>query len=346
MPGSVTSTTTGSGAASSGGGQPVTPPDVGNPPDGSSGGNGSPVTGPGGSTTISGGDTPASYQYDIISLYGGVGTAYLAMNNSSMSCNSSVAVFNRNNAFAALSTSTANYSNCCSYAANQGFLSANTSRVSAALCIASLSSYNYKVNSSSSMYASLCASVFPALFGTHVSSTSTFSGNEFESMTYFWSTTGPVPVHFSSSQNSYCTNSSTTMSTKTTAGLSGPLMNGKQVSFLWSQIYRDTTTGLGLQNASTPDNIFYATPKASYRYVPFQHSVDYSNITGAGLGTITDTTAVSSRGIIQVIAMGRNCYTSVKPPDYLYPPEDKSGVVGSGGLTGAFSVSDLLSALV
>jgi len=337
MPGVVN--TTGSNDAGAAGGQPGNPdPDVGS-------GSGTTTTG-GGTTVISGGDTPSSYQYDIISLYGGVGSAYLSMNNSSMSCNSSVAVFNRNNAFAALSTSTANYSNCCSYAANQGFIAANTSRIAASLCVASISAYNFKVNSSSSMYANLCASVFPSLFGIHASSTSTFSSNEMESMTFFWSTTGPVPVHFSSSQNSYCTNSSTAMSTKTSAGLSGPLMNGKQVSFLWSQIYRDTTTGNGIQNTPIPGNIFYANPKASYRYVPFQHSTDYSNITGSGLSSITDTTAISTTGIIQVIAMGRNCYTSVKPPDYLYPPEDNSGKVGVGGLTGAFSVSDLLSALV
>lgn len=333
-------TTTG---ADSGGGQP---PDVGGQTDGSTGNDGTVVTSPGGGEVITGGDTPASYQYEIISLYGGVGTAYLAMNNSSMSCNSSVAVFNRNNAFAVMSTSAANYSNCCSYAANQGFLSANTSRISAALCVASLSAYNYRVNSSSSMYVNLCASVFPALFGTHVSSTSTFSSNEFESMTAFWSTTGPVPVHFSSSQNSFCTNSSIALSTKTTAGLSGPLMNGKQVSFLWSQIYRDAGTGLGLSNSNTPDNIFFAVPKASYRYVPFQHSTDYSNIATAGVGVIVNGTDVSSRGIVQLLAMGRNCYTSVKPSDYLYPPEDNSGKIGVGGLTGAFSVSDLLSALV
>lgn len=308
-------------------------------------GGGSPVTGPGSTVTIPVGDTPTSYQYDIVSLYGGVGTAYLAMNNSSMSCNSSVAVFNRNTAFAAMGTAVANYSNCCSYAANQGFLSANTSRVSVALCVASISAYNYKVNSSSSMYANLCASVFPALFGTHVSSTSTFSSNEFESMTNFWSTTGPVPVHFSSSQNSFCTNSSIAMSSKTSAGLSGPVVNGKQVSFLWSQIWRNTN-GTGIQNASVPGNIFYANPLASYRYVPFQHSVDYSNITTNGAGTIATGNDVSTRGIIQVLAMGRNCYTSVKPSDYLYPPEDNSGTVGVGGLTGPFSVSDLLSALV
>ena len=328
--------------ADSGGGSP---PEVGDGIVGDNGNNGDVITSPGGGEVISGGDTPASYQYEIISLYGGVGTAYLAMNNSSMSCNSSVAVFNRNNAFAAMSTSAANYSNCCSYAANQGFLSANTSRISAALCVASISAYNYRVNSSSSMYVNLCASVFPALFGTHVSSTSTFSSNEFESMTAFWSTTGPVPVHFSSSQNSFCTNSSIALSTKTTAGLSGPLMNGKQVSFLWSQIYRDAATGLGIGNELF-DNIFYAKPLASYRYVPFQHSTDYSNIATAGMGVILNGGDVSSRGIVQVVAMGRNCYTSVKPPAYLYPPEDKSGKIGIGGLTGAFSVSDLLSALV
>ena len=329
--------------ADSGGGSP---PEVGDGIVGDNGNNGDVITSPGGGEVISGGDTPASYQYEIISLYGGVGTAYLAMNNSSMSCNSSVAVFNRNNAFAAMSTSAANYSNCCSYAANQGFLSANTSRISAALCVASISAYNYRVNSSSSMYVNLCASVFPALFGTHVSSTSTFSSNEFESMTAFWSTTGPVPVHFSSSQNSFCTNSSIALSTKTTAGLSGPLMNGKQVSFLWSQIWKNRENDLGIKQTELFDNIFYAKPLASYRYVPFQHSTDYSNIATSGMGIIENGGDVSSRGIVQVVAMGRNCYTSVKPPAYLYPPEDKSGKIGIGGLTGAFSVSDLLSALV
>ena len=338
MPGGIDTTN----GADSGGGSP---PEVGDGIVGDNGNNGDVITSPGGGEVITGGDTPASYQYEIISLYGGVGTAYLAMNNSSMSCNSSVAVFNRNNAFAAMSTSAANYSNCCSYAANQGFLSANTSRISAALCVASISAYNYRVNSSSSMYVNLCASVFPALFGTHVSSTSTFSSNEFESMTAFWSTTGPVPVHFSSSQNSFCTNSSIALSTKTTAGLSGPLMTGKQVSFLWSQIWKERNEDSGIAPGAG-DNIFYAKPLASYRYVPFQHSTDYSNIATAGTGVILNGTDVSSRGIVQVVAMGRNCYTSVKPPAHLYPPEDRSGTIGIGGLTGAFSVSDLLSALV
>ena len=123
-------------------------------------------------------------------------------------------------------------------------------------------------------------------------------------------------------------------------------MNGKQVSFLWSQIWKNRENDLGIKQTELFDNIFYAKPLASYRYVPFQHSTDYSNIATAGMGVILNGGDVSSRGIVQVVAMGRNCYTSVKPPDYLYPPEDNSGKTGAGGLTGAFSVSDLLSALV
>lgn len=318
--------------------------------------------GSGGTTTVGGGNTVVSsgsgagstYQFEIISMHGGAGNAYLASNNSTISCNSSVALMNRNNAFSCISQSSGNFSNCCNYVAQIGFNAQGTSRLSTYMCCSSLSTYNYNARASSSLSASVSTSVFPIEVGTRASQTSSISLFEFESMTSFWATNNngaPIPTHFVSEKNSFIENSSRELTTKTITpinGLSGPVLNGKPISFMWSQIWVDPITGLSISNSPPPSSLFSSPQAASYRYVPFTHSLDYSNIvSAAGDGTILNSSvsADTTRGLISLLAFGRNCYTSVKPPAYMFPPEDRSGVVGIGGLTGTYTLSNLLGAL-
>lgn len=342
MPG-VDTTTTGNNAGPGSGQQNI---DIG----------GGGTTTVGGNTVVSPGSGAGStYQFEIISMHGGVGHAYLAQSNSNIACNSSVALMNRNAAFSCISTSSGNFSNCCTYVAQVGFNAQATSRLTAYMCCSSLSTYNYNARATSSMSANVSASVFPILVGTIATRASSIGLVDFESSTSFWTTIGPIPTHFVSENNSYIENSSVQLSTKTETtdsslnGLSGPLRNGKNISFLWSQIWVDPVTGSSISNSPPPSSIFSASQNASYRYVPFTHSLDYPNIvnnngsisnnfSGAGDDTI--------RGLISLLAFGRNCYTSVKPPAFMFPPEDRSGTTAGGGLTGPYTMANLIGSLV
>jgi hypothetical protein len=295
----------------------------------------------GGTIVIAAGSPPNTYQYDVVSIADFTGHAYISFVGSVISCHSSVAVFNRNAAFSAASNSTGKMSNCVSYAAQAGFNSTNTSSLGIQNCVSSLAASNYNASASSSIDAAYSASVFPVLYGVNVNQNSSWNCTEFETMTSVWSTANfaPVPTHFKSSQNSYCENTSYSLSSKNTTGVTGAIIDTKPISFIWSQIWRDPGTGLGYSNTTTNYNIL-ATLSASYRYVPLSHCVDYSNIIQ---GTVTDTSQLSSTGLLSVIAKGRAGYASVKPPSWLFPPEDNSGKVGAAGITGSFSISDLIT---
>lgn len=324
-----------------GGGQP-------DPNNGSDVGNGSQS---GGGTTVitPGGGPTTGYIYDIVSLYGGNGSAYVAMNNSNISCNSSVALFNRNNSFATVNTSAGSFSNCCSYGANKGFIAYDSSKVAVQLCIATLSAYNYSSIASSSMYVNSSASVFPFLFGTYVSNTSSFISNEYETMTSFMAENSPVPTHYRSGQNSYCTNSNVALSTKTSAGLSGPVINPRHVSFVWSQIWRNPSTnnGFTIQTGAGAVSVFDALANASYRYVPFTHCTDYYQLpfSSQGGGQNFNGANIDTAAFVLLYSQGRNCYTAVKPPWYMFTPEDASGRTGVTNLQGVYTVTQLIGSL-
>lgn len=321
----------------------------GSSPGDSSGGDiGSSGAAEGGGTIIieQGSASSSGYQYDIVSILGGNGNAYLAFNNSNISCNSSVAVFNRNNSFSAYKTSVGNFSNCCSFAAGKGFVAWDTSTAYTTVCVSSLAEYNYISYGSSSMYASISASVFPLKYGVYASHASSFIANEFETMTRNDDSLMPTPMHFRSGQNSYCANSSVALTSKTSVGLSGPVLSGKNVSFVWSEIWRDPVTGVGFSTGPSTSNPYNSTAPASYRYVPFAHSLDYGNIVNPTTGVFGTDNSVTDRDIITIYSQGRNCYTSVKPPAHMFKPEDLSGNTGTGFMTGTYTASALLSSLV
>jgi hypothetical protein len=115
-------------------------------------------------------------------------------------------------------------------------------------------------------------------------------------------------------------------------------MNPKPMRFMWSQIWH-------VPGAFSAISRIFPTggpTRASYRFVPLSHSTDYSNIV---TGNIVDSTSLSSSGLLAVIAKDRVGYTSVKPPDGIFKPEDGSGITGLGGLTGFYSISDLITSL-
>jgi len=337
-------TATSGGNGSSSGGQPGDPTDSGTDV-----GNGSQESG--GTTVISTGNGPTTgYSYDVINIYGGVGSAYLALNNSNVSCNSSVGVFNRNNTFAAINTSTGNFSNCCSYAANQGFIAYDSSKVATYFCTATLSASNYRCIAASSLYCNLSASVFPIIYGTYVSNTSSFVSNEYETMTMIFASNAPTPTHFRSAQNSFCTNNSNSLTTKTTAGLSGPVLNSKNISLIWSQIWRNpiTNAGFPLTNQTGQGVNPYSTPApASYRYVPMVQSVDYFQLPFSSANGNFRPGEIDTSAIVTVYSQGRNCYTSVKSTvdGHMFPPEDGSGAIAADALQGVFNVTSLLATL-
>ena len=341
MPTGLGTATTGNNGSSSSGQPGDVSGDIGNGGSSSSGG----------TVVIAGGDAPSTYGYDIISLYGGAGSAYVAMNNSNMNCNSSVAVFNRNNAFAAINTSAANFSNCCAYAAHQGFNANHTSKLAGYMCVASICAWNYRSVAASSLYANLCASVFPVVYGVYASNNSSFISVEHQTMTAFWDSLSTiVPTHYRSSQNSFVTNSNLALSSKISAGLSGPVLSGQQVGFVWSQLWRNPTTGSGFPvisdiglNNFTPFTTI--TTGASYRYVPFNHCLDYVNAVGPN-GMANDQGNISLRDTFTLLSQGRNCYVSVKPPSGMFKPEDGSGSTGAGVYNGSYSVYDVLPTLV
>ena len=320
-------------------------------------GSGGTTVNPNGGTVVNPGSAAGNnnYQYEIVGLLNGVGSAYLASNSSNIACNSSVAVMNRNSAFAAMNTSTANLSNCATYVSQFGFMAVGTSRMTTQMSVSSLSTFNFYSKYSSSLYANTSMSVFPLAFGFGAYGNSSIGTVEVESMTSYWSTDGPIPTHFVSRDNSFVENKTDAMSARitpvqntTSQGLSGPIVEGRSLKFMWSQIWR-FPNGTGIINPATVTSVFSTNAAASYRFVPFSQSLDYGNIvihTGGSIGNpFTSAGEDTVRGLLTLLATGRNNYTYVKPPTFMFQPEDKSGVRYQGGLTGSYSMSSLFGFL-
>jgi hypothetical protein len=285
----------------------------------------------------------SAYDYDIINLYGGVGNAYIALNGSNITSNSSVAVFNRNNAFVAINSSIAYLSNCCSYAANQGFVAWDTSKLFASTCVSSIAGSNYWTSNSSSITVDTCASVFPVNTGVNVSANSAFNSRQFETMTTVWGNAGagiPVSIHYSSRNNSWCGNNSINIASKSSLGLSGPVLSGAPISFIWSQISNNPAYA-PLTGMTNP----FEDRSASYRFVPRNHSNDYNILTNGNDLTAAGT-SLRVDAVVVMLSQQRDCYASVKPPAYLHKPEDFSGSTAFGSAFQNLSLSNVLSSLV
>ena len=280
--------------------------------------------------------TSTSYQYDIVTTQALAGHAYLAWNSSSMRCNSSVAVFSRNNAFSTIKDSASDINSCAALIAQRGMAALYSSSSIIRGSASTQCDTSYLCANSSSMNAQRSISVFPLRFAVDVNHNSSFMPVDFESSTFNFNSMNvfPTPTHFRSINNSYCDNISYSLSGKTLpSGFSGQRVDSKPLSFLWSQI-STSVTGTAAAN-------ILGTPAASYRFVPFSHSIDYSNIVTSA---VTQTSTLSPTGLLSILSKGRDCYASVKPPTFMYKPEDGSGNTGvASGLTGDFSVFDLIT---
>jgi hypothetical protein len=317
------------------------PPDVGFDPTNPGGGPGS---GGGGTTPGTGVGT---YTYEIVSENSAVGSAYSASENSSMSISSCVAVLSRKDGFSASRTSSMHIDNSASYAGNFGYSATQTSTIDVVASTASIHTINYLSVGSSSIKTRYCCSIFPVDYGAYVYSNSAMQNTEYESMTVLWALSGNQTLsfvsgtHFGSYQNSSIENSGEKMSGLTSnAGFSGEFVSTGNLRFLWSHIYRNPTTGDGLPTNGA-SNISQSPTRASYRYVPFQHSVDYSNVVGTPEVTNASNISDDVPALFAVIAY-RNNYDAVKGPTAMYQPEDGSGKRFTGGLTGPYTLSNLV----
>jgi len=277
-----------------------------------------------------------SYQYEIVSTQVVSGHAYLAWNSSSMRCNSSVAVLSRSNAFSSIKDSSADLTSCAALIAQRGVAIMYSSSAIIRGSVSTQCDTNFLCSNSSSINAVRSASVFPLRFGVETNHNSSFMPVDFESTTFNFNSMNvlPTPTHFRSINNSYCDNVSFSLTGRTlSAGFSGQRVESKPLNFVWSQI---STSVTGTAAANILGN-----PAASYRFVPFSHSVDYSNIVTS---SVVQASTLSPTGLLSVISRGRDCYASVKPPPFMFKPEDASGNTGlGGGLTGDFSIFDLIT---
>lgn len=279
------------------------------------------------------GSAPTNYQYDVINLSGYAGNAYLASIKSHIRCDGCVATMNRSNAFSAISSSAGQFTSCASYVAAQGFVASNASSSTVDQSVSCLSQNNYRANLTSSISSTTSASVFPILYGVRVNNSSSWTSNDFETMTISWnsSATELIPHHYYSSSNSFCRNASADFTTKASTGLSGPILNSRTLRFIWCGINKNIVPAPGTNIIG--NNI------ASYRYVPINQSLDFSNLSAVNAnGSVLETATFPTTGLFALMRFGRDCYDSTKPPLHLFTPEDKSGLTGLGGLTGAFNL--------
>lgn len=328
--------TTGGGTNTSGGTDETTNPDItqtgGGGGDGSGGGE--PVEG-GGTTTTTPGSPPSTYSYDIISTSTALGSGFICSDNSNLECNNSISIFSRVNAFLATNTSSSRFTGCACHGGNYGFVAVNTSSQEISHCVSALHTSNYLTVNNSTQNVFFSAGVFPVLYNVQARNNSTFSPIEFESMTrtLYFTDENSVPTHFGSFNGSRVSNFSDALSSKTSAGLSGDLITKQNLTFLWSEISKTISQPINTNNIG-------ASSMASYRYVPRAHCIEYSNVVG---GTdVLQNTVLSPTGLLALVAY-RDNYTSVKPPQYMFQPEDNTGKRGAGGLTGNYSISALIS---
>lgn len=297
-------------------------------------------------TSVNVGSINFPYQYDIVTTQKVVGNAYLSSASSSIKCVSSVALLSRNFAFASLKNSSLEMNSCVTNIAQRGICALYSSTATVKNCVSCLSDINYLSINCSSLILQESASMLPFRYGVDSQYDSSVSLQDFETVTANFagpfsiqSTVIPVPTHFRSTYNSFIENTSYALSTKPLAsGFSGPDLISKPLNLVWSQI---TTSIFAGTTAAT--NVL-GIPMASYRYVPLSHSLDWSNIYPPTVAVATQNPQGSA--FLAMLTRPRNNYISVKPPPNMFKPEDNSGLTGiNTGLTGDFSIFDLINSL-
>lgn len=286
------------------------------------------------------GVAPANYDYDIVSDGSAVGASYFVANSSSMTSNQCVAVLSRVSAFSTNRTSTSTLNSCVSSAGNFGFTTIQNSSIRANYCISSMHKFNYYATMASSIDANYCCASFPFDYNVYCNATSSFTPIEFETITRFWSDDWTsTPIHFGAFGNCIIYNNSDATATRTTpAGFSGGIISNANIRFVWCDI---KVGGFGNNNTA---NSIGSTTKASYRYVPLQHSVDYTNYADTnGNGNFIWSLPNSGETTLMALIAYRDNYYSVKPPTSLFQPEDGSGSRAFNGLSGQYSISNLLN---
>jgi hypothetical protein len=299
-------------------------------------------------TSVNVGSISFPYQYDIITTQKVVGNGYVSSGSSSIKCSSSVALLSRNFAFTALRNSSLEMSSCATNIAQRGICALYSSTATVKNCVSCLSEVNYLSANCSSLILQASASMLPFRYGVDTQYDSSVSLQDFETVTANFagafaiqSSNIPVPTHFRSIYNSFVENTSYSLTTKPLAsGFSGPEFDSKPLNLVWSQI----AFGVGIASGSTAATNILGTPVASYRYVPFSHSLDWSNVYPASL--VAASTAINTPGFVSMLTRPRNNYSSVKPPATIFKAEDNSGLIGTNtGLTGDFSIFDLINSL-
>jgi hypothetical protein len=233
-------------------------------------------------------------------------------------------------------TSSANLNACAAYVGNFGYSASKTSSIDVVSSISSIHKFNYYAGSGSSISTKYSQSVFPLDFSQYAAFNGSITNIEFETMTRWWdSDAGANATHFGSVASSYVQNSSTQLSTFVLpTGFSGGIVGTQPLRFIWSEVY---TPGGAASSTSLGTGGY-----ASYNYVPFAHSADYSNIVGSGFGQ-TPTVENLLPSLFGIIAY-RNNYQSVKPPAYMKQPEDGSGNQGLvSPYTNSYSLATLVS---
>ena len=284
------------------------------------------------------GDAPASYDYQIVGQNAAIGASYVALQNSNLTAKGSVAVFSRLCSYLIANTSSANLNACAAYVGNFGYSASKTSSIEVISSTASIHKFNYFASSGSSIATKYCQSVFPMDFSQYAAFNGSITNIEFETMTRWWDDdAGSNATHFGSVASSYVQNQSTQLSTFSAPpsnGFSGGVVGTQPLRFIWSEFY--TPAGAAVSTS------LGAGGYASYNFVPFAHSTDYSNIVGVGFSQ-TPTMAGLLPPLFGIIAY-RNNYQSVKPPVYMQQPEDGSGQSGPATpYTNSYSLATLVS---
>ena len=283
------------------------------------------------------GDISFSYDYQIVGQNAAIGGSYVALQNSNLTANGSVAVFSRLCSYLIANTSSANLNACAAYVGNFGFAASKTSSIDVISSVSSIHKFNYYAGSGSAISTKYSQSIFPLDFSQYAAFNGSITNVEFETATRWWDDdSGSNATHFGSVASSYVQNSSTQLSTFTTSsGLSGGLVGTQPLRFIWSEVFspanapRSTSLGTG--------------GYASYNYVPFAHSADYSNIVGSGFSNPNPSMTNLLPPLFGIIAY-RNNYQSVKPPTYMLQPEDGSGNQGlESPYTNSYSLATLVS---
>jgi hypothetical protein len=282
------------------------------------------------------GDISFSYDYQIVGQNAAIGGSYVALQNSNLTANGSVAVFSRLCSYLIANTSSANLNACAAYVGNFGFAASKTSSIDVISSVSSIHKFNYYAGSGSAISTKYSQSIFPLDFSQYAAFNGSITNVEFETATRWWDDdSGSNATHFGSVASSYVQNSSTQLSTFTTSsGLSGGLVGTQPLRFIWSEVFSPANAS---QSTSLGTGGY-----ASYNYVPFAHSADYSNIVGSGFNP-NQTMANLLPPLFGIIAY-RNNYQSVKPPTYMLQPEDGSGNQGLGSpYTNSYSLATLVS---